>query len=108
MTAGYVYLSAAILAEVIATTSLTASEGFSRIGPSVLTVIGYATAIYCLSLTLASVPTGIAYAIWSGIGIILIALLAWLVRGQALDLAAVIGMALIIAGVLVINLFSQM
>ena len=103
----YLYLAVAIVAEVIATSALKATEGFSRIGPSVLVVAGYATAFYCLSLTLRDMPVGVAYAIWSGVGIVLVTAIAWLWYGQKLDLAALVGLALIIAGVLVINLLSK-
>lgn len=104
---GYVYLGTAILAEVIATSCLKASDGFTRTLPSVVTVIGYGVAFYALSLTLRTVPTGIAYAIWSGVGIVLVATIAWLFQGQKLDTAALLGMGLILAGVLVLNLFSR-
>lgn len=107
MKAAYLYLGAAILAEVIATSLLKTSQGFTRLWPSVATVIGYAISFYCLAQTLGSVPTGVAYAIWSGVGIVLISLIAWLVFGQALDAPALIGMGLIVAGVVVINLFSR-
>lgn len=103
----YLYLGAAIVAEVIATTALKSAESFTRFWPSVLTVLGYAIAFYCLSLTLRSIPTGIAYAIWSGVGIVLISLLGWLLHGQTLDLPALIGLGFIIAGVLIVNLFSK-
>ena len=106
MKAAYLYLGAAIVAEVIATSLLKTSNGFTRLWPSVATVIGYAISFYCLAQTLGSVPTGVAYAIWSGVGIVLISLIAWLVFGQTLDAPALLGMGLIIAGVLVINLFS--
>ncbi|HEX2011247.1 MAG TPA: SMR family transporter [Roseateles sp.] len=103
----YLYLGAAIVAEVIATTALKSAESFTRFWPSVLTVLGYAIAFYCLSLTLRSIPTGIAYAIWSGVGIVLISLLGWLLHGQTPDLPALIGLGFIIAGVLIVNLFSK-
>lgn len=107
MKAAYLYLGAAILAEVIATSLLKTSQGFTRLWPSVATVIGYAISFYCLAQTLGSVPTGVAYAIWSGVGIVLISLIAWWVFGQTLDVPALIGMGLIVAGVVVINLFSK-
>lgn len=103
----YAYLLVAIVSEVIATSALKASEGFTRLWPSVLVVIGYGVAFFCLSLTLRTIPVGIVYAIWSGIGIVLIALVGWLLYRQALDLPAILGIALIMAGVLVINLFSS-
>ncbi|WP_066153118.1 SMR family transporter [Hydrogenophaga pseudoflava] len=107
MKAAYLYLGAAILAEVIATSLLKTSQGFTRLWPSVATVIGYAISFYCLAQTLGSVPTGVAYAIWSGVGIVLISLIAWWVYGQTLDAPVLIGMGLIVAGVVVINLFSK-
>jgi len=103
----WLFLFVAIFAEVIATSSLKASAGFSRLGPSLLAVAGYGVAFYCLSLTLRTIPVGVAYAIWSGVGIVLVTLIAWLIFGQKLDLPAVAGMALIIAGVAVLNLFSK-
>lgn len=103
----YLYLVIAIVAEVIATSALKATESFTRPGPSVLVVAGYATAFFCLSLTLKTMPVGIAYAIWSGVGIVLVTAIAWLWYGQRLDLPALIGLALIIAGVMVINLLSK-
>ena len=107
MKAAYLYLGAAIVAEVIATSLLKTSNGFTRLWPSVATVIGYAISFYCLAQTLGSVPTGVAYAIWTGVGIVLISLIAWLVFGQTLDAPALAGMGLIVAGVVVINLFSK-
>lgn len=103
----YLYLAVAIAAEVTATSFLKASAGFTKWLPSLVTVVGYCVSFYFLSLTLAFIPTGIAYAIWSGIGIVLISLLGWIFFGQTLDAAAIAGMGLIIAGVAVINLFSK-
>jgi len=103
----YGYLLVAIVAEVIATASLKASQGFSRMIPSLVVVIGYGIAFYCLSIVLKSIPVGVAYAIWSGLGIVLISAVGRLFFKQALDLPAIAGMGLIIAGVLVINLFSK-
>ena len=103
----YLYLLIAIVAEVIATSALKASEGFSKLVPSLVVVAGYAVAFDLLSLTLRSIPVGIAYAVWSGLGVVLIALVGWLVFGQRLDAPALAGMALIVAGVLVMNLFSK-
>jgi small multidrug resistance pump len=103
----YLYLAVAILAEVIATSSLRACEGFTRLWPSVVVVAGYAIAFYFLSLTLRSMSVGIVYAIWSGAGIILVSIIAWILFGQKLDVAAIIGISLIITGVAVINLFSK-
>jgi small multidrug resistance pump len=102
----WLYLAIAILSEVVATSALKASAGFSRFFPSVLVVGGYALAFYFLSLTLRVIPVGIAYAIWSGVGVVLVCLLGWLVYGQKLDVAAGIGIALIVAGVVVLNAFS--
>ena len=103
----YFYLLIAIVAEVTATSFLKQSAGFTRPLPTAVTIAGYGIAFYCLSLTLRDVPTGIAYAVWSGIGIVLIAAVAWIFQGQKLDAPAIIGMALIIAGVVVMNLFSK-
>lgn len=106
-TSTYLLLGVAIVAEVIATTALKAADGFSRLGPSVVVVLGYGIAFTCLSLTLKTLPTGIAYAIWSGVGIVLVSALGWFLHRQSLDLPALIGLGLIIAGVLVVNLFSD-
>ena len=107
MTRTWVYLAIAIVAEVIATTALKASLGFTRAGPSAVVVVGYGIAFYFLSLTLQTLPVGVTYAIWSGLGIVLISLLAWVVYGQTLDLPAIIGLSLIVAGVAVLNIFSR-
>ena len=103
----WVYLITAIVSEVIATSALKASTGFTKPLPSVVAVIGYLVSFYFLSLTLKTIPVGIAYAIWSGVGVVLISIVAWLLYGQKLDLPALIGMGLIISGVMVINLFSS-
>lgn len=103
----YLYLGIAIVAEVIATTALRAAEGFTQLWPSAISVAGYVVAFYFLSLTLKTMPVGIAYAIWSGVGIVLISLAGWLIYKQLLDLPAILGMALIMGGVIVINLFSK-
>ena len=103
----WLYLSVAIVAEVIATSGLKASDGFTRLWPSVLVVVGYSIAFYCLSLALRAIPVGIAYAIWAGLGVVLITVAAWLLFGQRLDAAALIGMSLIVAGVVVMNVFSN-
>jgi multidrug transporter EmrE-like cation transporter len=97
----------AILSEVIATSALKASEGFTKPWPVLILAVGYASSFYFLSLTLRTIPVGIAYAIWSGVGVILISLLAWWLYGQSLDKAALIGIGLIVAGVVVLNLFSE-
>jgi small multidrug resistance pump len=107
MTRAWAYLAIAILAEVIGTSALKASMGFTRAGPTAVVVVGYGVAFYFLSLTLQTLPVGVTYAIWSGAGIVLISLFAWLAYGQTLDLAALIGLTLIIAGVVVLNLFSR-
>ena len=103
----YVYLIIAIVSEVFGTTFLKASQGFTVLLPTLAVVCGYGLAFYFLSLSLSSIPVGIAYAIWSGVGIILIALIGFFVFKQHLDLAAIIGLVLIIAGVVVINVFSN-
>ena len=102
----YLYLVVAIVAEVVATSFMKQSEGFTKLVPSLVMVAGYAVAFYFLSLTLRTLPTGIAYAIWSGVGIVLITTVAWLLQGQKLDAPAIVGMALIVGGVIVINTFS--
>jgi small multidrug resistance pump len=103
----YAILGVAILAEVIATSFMKQSNGFTRLGPSIVTAIGYGIAFFCLSHVLKTIPTGVAYAIWSGVGIVLIASAAWAFHGQKLDAPTMIGMALIIAGVIVMNVFSK-
>ncbi len=103
----YMYLLVAIVAEVIGTSALKVSEGFSRLIPSALVVLGYGIAFYCLSQVLKSIPVGITYAVWSGVGIVLISGVGVVIFKQALDLPAIIGMTLIVAGVAVINLFSK-
>jgi small multidrug resistance pump len=103
----YVFLAIAISAEVAATTFLKLSDGFTRPLPSALTAVGYGVSFYFLSIALRSIPTGIAYAIWSGAGIILITLVAWVFQGQKLDAPALGGMGLILAGLLVMNLLSK-
>lgn len=100
----WLFLSVAILAEVVGTSALKASEGFTRLWPSLLVLCGYGIAFYFLALTLRVIPVGIAYAVWSGVGIVLISLVAWLWFGQKLDAAAMLGIALIVAGVVVLNL----
>jgi len=104
----YLFLAVAIVAEVIATSALRASEGFTRLVPALVVLLGYGISFYCLSLTLKSLPVGIVYAIWSGVGIVLITLVAILMYRQVPDLAAVAGLSLIVAGVVVLNLFSKM
>lgn len=104
---GLTYLMLAIISEVIATTMLKASEGFSRLYPSIVVVIGYCFSFWALSQVVRGMPLGIAYAIWSGLGIVLVSVAAVFIYQQKLDLPAIIGMGLIIAGVLVINLLSK-
>lgn len=103
----YLFLAIAIVAEVIGTTFMKQSDGFTKLIPSIVTVISYVIAFYYLSLTLKTIPTGIAYAIWSGAGIIFIAATAWAFQGQNLDTGAIIGIVLIVTGVLVMNIFSS-
>lgn len=100
-------LSVAIVAEVIATSLLKSTEGFTRLWPSVTVVVCYETAFILLSLSLKRIPVGIVYAVWSGLGVALVTLIAWLFLGQVLDAAGVVGVALILGGVVVLNLFSK-
>ncbi|HEU4854275.1 MAG TPA: SMR family transporter [Nitrosospira sp.] len=100
------FLSVAIISEVVATSALKSSNGFTQFWPSVVVVTGYAVAFFFLSLVLRTLSVGIAYAIWSGAGIVLISLVAWLFLGQALDGPAILGLALIVAGVVILNVFS--
>lgn len=103
----YLALAIAIVSEVVAASALRAADGFTRLIPSVVVVIGYALAFLFLSITLKSIPVGIAYAIWSGLGVVLISVVAYFVYGQSLDTPALIGIGLILAGVVVLNLFSK-
>ncbi|MCF4099089.1 DMT family transporter [Maritalea mediterranea] len=107
MPQGYIYLAIAILGEVVATSALKAANGFSETLPSILVVIGYGVAFYYLSLSIKTIPLGISYAIWSGVGVAAVSVVGWVYYKQALDLAALIGMAMILGGVLVIHLFSN-
>ena len=102
----WLYLSIAILAEVIATSSLKAAEGFTRLIPSLIVVFGYGTAFYFLSLTLRTMQVGTAYAIWSGVGTVIISIVAWLLYNQKLDAPSILGMMLIISGVVIIKFLS--
>jgi multidrug transporter EmrE-like cation transporter len=104
---GAVYLAIAIVGEVIATSFLRASAGFTVLIPTIVVIVGYGVTFYFFSLALQTIPVGIGYAIWSGVGIILVSMIAYFAYGQSLDLPALIGIGLILAGVLVINLFSQ-
>jgi small multidrug resistance pump len=103
----YIFLVIAIVAEVIATSAMAKSDGFTRLWPSVVAFVGYGLAFYLLALVTRTVPVGIVYAVWSGAGIVLVAAAGWVLFGQKLDLAAALGMAMIIAGVLIINLLSK-
>lgn len=103
----YLFLLIAIVAETVATSMLKSTEEFTRLWPSVGVIVGYVVAFYFLSLALRVLPVGVAYAIWSSVGIVLVSLVAFLVYKQRLDLPALLGMGLIIAGVVVINLFSK-
>lgn len=103
----YLILSLAIIGEVIGTSAMKASEGFTRLGPSLLTIAGYAAAFLLLAQVLDRIPVGVTYAIWSGAGIVLITLAAWAIYGQRPDAAGFAGMGLIVAGVLVLNLLSK-
>lgn len=103
----YIFLLTAIILETIATSALKGSDQFTKLGPSIITVIGYVGAFYFLSLTLKTIPVGIAYALWSGIGIILITIVGIVVYKQTPDLPAIIGLAFILIGVIVINVFSK-
>ena len=104
---GYWYLTIAIVAEVIATNALKSSDEFTKLIPSIVVVIGYGVAFYFLSLVLKTIPVGIAYAIWAGMGVVLVAIVAAIVFRQIPDLPAIIGMVLIVSGVAIINFFSK-
>jgi small multidrug resistance pump len=103
----YLFLIVAIVAEVIATSAMAKSDGFTRIWPSLIAFFGYGLAFYLLSIVTRTVPVGIVYAVWSGAGIVLVAAAGWLFFDQKLDLAATVGMVMIVAGVLIINLLSK-
>ncbi|MCR9059755.1 MAG: SMR family transporter [Rhodobacteraceae bacterium] len=105
--ATYLFLGAAILAEVIATSALARTENFTRLVPSLITIAGYGLSFWLLSYPIRVLPTGVVYAIWSGAGIVLITMVAWLAFDQNLDLPALVGLGLIIAGVVIINVFSK-
>jgi small multidrug resistance pump len=104
---GWLYLAFAIVSEVIATSALKSVQGFTRLLPSAMVVAGYGSSFYCLSLTLRSIPLGVAYAIWCGVGMALICAVGWVVYHQPLDRAALCGVGLIVAGVAVLTLFSK-
>lgn len=103
----WLFLAMAIVSEVIATSALKSSEGFSRLWPTVVVAVGYGAAFYLLSLTLRAIPVGVAYAVWSGVGIVLVSAIAWLMFDQKLDTPALLGISLIVAGVVVLNVFSE-
>lgn len=103
----WINLAIAIVSEVIATSALKATDGFTRWIPSLIVAAGYASAFYFLTLTLRVIPLGIAYAVWSGVGIVLVALVGWAVYRQSLDLPSIVGIAFIITGVAILNLFSK-
>ena len=103
----WLLLAIAIVSEVLATSALKSSEGFTRLLPSLIVVAGYGAAFYFLSLALKSIPVGVAYAVWAGLGIVLITVIAWLLYGQKLDTGAIVGIAFILSGVVVLNLFSK-
>lgn len=104
----YIYLALAIIFEILATTFLKKSEEFSKLWPSVFTVIGYSAAFYFMSLTLRHIPVGITYAIWSGVGIVFITIIGIVAFKQIPDIPAIIGITLIVIGVIIINVFSKM
>ena len=103
----WVYLGLAIFSEVVATASLKSTEGFTRFVPSIVVLIGYCSAFYFLSLTLDTIPIGVAYAVWSGVGVATITVVSYVLYGQKIDTTGIIGIGLIIAGVVVLRLFSE-
>ena len=103
----YLFFVAAIIAEVIGTSALKASVGFTKIFPSMIVVIAYGVSFYCLSIVLKTIPIGVAYAIWSSLGIVLIAIVGLVVFNQKLDFPAIVGMLFIITGVVIMNVFSN-
>ncbi len=103
----WLYLAVAIVSEVVATSALKAAEGFTRLAPSLIVVAGYALAFYFLSLTLRDIPVGVAYAVWSGVGVALVSLIAFVVYGQTLEAGELAGMGFIVFGVVLLNLFSK-
>ena len=106
--ANWYYLTIAIFSEIIATSSLKSTEGFTNFVPSLFVLAGYCSAFYFLSLTLDEIPVGIAYAIWSGVGIVGIAVIAVIFHDQQLDVGAILGMGLIIAGIIIMRTYSTM
>jgi multidrug transporter EmrE-like cation transporter len=103
----WVYLGLAIFSEVVATASLKSTEGFTRLVPSIVVLVGYSAAFYFLSLTLDTIPIGVAYAVWSGVGVATITLVSFVLYDQKIDAAGLIGIGLIVAGVVVLRLFSE-
>ena len=103
----WLFLAVAIIGEVAATSALKSSDGFTKLAPSAVVVVGYGVAFYFLSLALKSIPVGIAYAVWAGLGIVLVAGIAWLLHGQKLDAWALVGIGLIVSGVAVLNPLSK-
>ena len=103
----WLFLAVAIIGEVATTSALKSSDGFTKLAPSAVVVVGYGVAFYFLSLALRSIPVGIAYAVWAGLGIVLVAGIAWLLHGQKLDAWALVGIGLIVSGVAVLNLLSK-
>jgi small multidrug resistance pump len=103
----WIYLFVAIIAEVIATSALKASDGFSKLWPALVVIAGYGTSFFFQSLRLRHIPVGVAYAIWSGVGVVLISAVGWLLFNQKLDAPAILGMGLIVSGVVVLNVFSE-
>lgn len=103
----WLYLAIAIVSEVVATSAMKATNGWSRTGPLLIVLIGYAISFYLLGVVLRTIHIGVAYAIWSGVGIVLLALIGWMRYDQKLDTPALLGLALILAGVVIINLFSN-
>jgi small multidrug resistance pump len=103
----YLILAIAILFETVGTTALKASEQFTRLGPSIVVVLAYAVSFYLLAQTLRYMPVGVVYALWSGLGIVFIAIIGLVVFGQRLDWPAILGIAMILCGILVIHLFSR-
>lgn len=103
----WIYLTLAIIAEVVATSALKDSEAFTKLWPSVIVLLGYSVAVYFLSITIKEIPVGIAYAIWAGMGMVCISIIGYLRFGQKLDLPAIVGILLIGSGVVVIHLFSK-
>ena len=103
----WIYLGIAIVSEVAASSALRASDGFTRVWPTLALIVGYGISFYFLSLTLRTIPMGIAYAVWSGVGILLISVVGWFLFGQKLDLPAIIGLTFIVTGVVILNMFSK-